>query len=51
MPHPMTPSEPKSLILIVAYNAEAHLKSVFRRIPYESLPTIREKTSISGSKD
>lgn len=28
----------KSLIFIVAYNAEAHLESVFRRIPYERLP-------------
>jgi glycosyltransferase involved in cell wall biosynthesis len=34
----MTPSESKSLILIVAYNAEAHLESVFRRIPYDRLP-------------
>jgi glycosyltransferase involved in cell wall biosynthesis len=34
----MTPSELKSLILIVAYNAEAHLESVFRRIPYDRLP-------------
>jgi len=34
----MTLSEPKSLILIVAYNAEAHLESVFRRIPYDRLP-------------
>ena len=34
----MTPSGPKSLILIVAYNAEAHLESVFRRIPYDRLP-------------
>jgi glycosyltransferase involved in cell wall biosynthesis len=28
----------KSLIFIVAYNAEAHLESVFRRIPYDRLP-------------
>lgn len=28
----------KSLIFIVAYNAEAHLESVFRRIPCERLP-------------
>ena len=34
----MTPSGPKSLILIVAYNAQAHLESVFRRIPYDRLP-------------
>ena len=38
MAHLMTSSEPKSLILIVAYNAEAHLESVFRRIPYDRLP-------------
>lgn len=34
----MTSTETKSLILIVAYNAESHLESVFRRIPYERLP-------------
>ena len=34
----MTPSGPKSLILIVAYNAQAHLESLFRRIPYDRLP-------------
>jgi len=28
----------KSLIFIVAYNAEAHLEGVFRRIPYDRLP-------------
>ena len=27
----------KSLIFIVAHNAEAHLESVFRRIPYDRL--------------
>jgi glycosyltransferase involved in cell wall biosynthesis len=32
-------SPPKrSLILIVAYNAESHLESVFKRIPYDRLP-------------
>lgn len=35
----MTPRKQKSLILIVAYNAEAHLESVFRRIPYDRLPS------------
>lgn len=34
MPSP----HPKSLIFIVAYNAEAHLESVFKRIPYARLP-------------
>lgn len=34
----MTPRKQKSLILIVAYNAEAHVDSVFRRIPYDRLP-------------
>ncbi len=34
----MTPSVPKSLIMIVAYNAQAHLESVLRRIPYDRLP-------------
>ena len=28
----------KPLIFIVAYNAEAHLESVFKRIPYARLP-------------
>ncbi len=28
----------KALIFIVAYNAEAHLEDVFRRIPYDRLP-------------
>ena len=34
----MTQPGPKPLIFIVAYNAEAHLKTVFKRIPYERLP-------------
>lgn len=35
----MTPQVSKSLIFIVAYNAEAHLEGVFRRIPYDRLPS------------
>jgi len=34
----MLSPESKSLIFIVAYNAEAHLESVFRRIPFDRLP-------------
>ena len=34
----MTPQVSKPLIFIVAYNAEAHLESVLKRIPYERLP-------------
>jgi glycosyltransferase involved in cell wall biosynthesis/2-polyprenyl-3-methyl-5-hydroxy-6-metoxy-1,4-benzoquinol methylase len=34
----MFPQDSKPLIFIVAYNAEAHLESVFKRIPYERLP-------------
>jgi len=34
----MSQQATKSLIFIVSYNAEAHLQSVFKRIPYARLP-------------